>query len=213
MDRLSEAEFNTLLAAHQVLEEDRYGVKVLLTNDDKIIKVFRLKRYFSTALFSPYAQRFKDNAEKLAQLGITTVAVERIAHCPELKKHLIIYPLIKGDTLRDLLHQQFSASLIEQLADFIAKLHESGVYFRSLHLGNILQTENKQLALIDIADLRFVGKPLTINLRIRNFAHLFRYQQDKQFLLDYGLDNFFSRYLEQANKPRLKLERLLDAVS
>lgn len=212
MDKLSESEFNTLIDGHQVLEKDRHGAKVLLTDGDKIIKVFRLKRHLSSALISPYAQRFKNNAEQLNQLGIITVEVERIAYCPALKKHLLIYPLINGHTLRDLLQQQYSALLVEQLAGFIARLHEKGVYFRSLHLGNVLQTKEKELALIDIADLSIASKPLSIKKRIRNFTHLLRYPQDKKHLVEYGLDNFFACYLEQANKPSLSLDHLLSAV-
>jgi tRNA A-37 threonylcarbamoyl transferase component Bud32 len=209
LEQLTKAEFNALIDQPTILEKDGYGAKVLLSNDDKIIKIFRRKRNISSAVFSPYAQRFKNNAEKLTQLGIITVAVERIAYCQELKKHLIIYPLLAGHTLRELLQEQYSASLIKQLGGFIAQLHERGIYFRSLHLGNILLTEHKQLALIDVADLRITKKPLSINLRVRNFAHFFRYPQDKQHLVEYGIDKFFTHYLEQANKPALSLERLL----
>ena len=212
MDKLSKVEFNALLEGHKILENSGSGAKVLLTNNNKIIKIFRLKRNFSSALFSPYAQRFKNNAEQLIQLGIITVEVERIAYCPALKKHLLIYPLINGHTLRELLQQQYSPSLIKQFSGFIATLHERGIYFRSLHLGNVLQTESDELALIDIADLRIAGKPLNINMRIRNFAHLFRYEQDKKHLVEYGLDNFFSNYLEQAKMPSLSLDRLLNSI-
>lgn len=213
MEKITKAEFNALTDQLKVLEEDNRGVKVLLTDDDKVIKIFRRKRNISSAAFLPYAQRFKNNAEQLTQLGITTVVVERIAYCQELKKHLIIYPLLAGHSLRELLKEQYSASLIKELACFIAQLHEHGVYFRSLHLGNILQTENMELALIDIADLRFYNDPLTKNMRIRNFAHLLRYKKDKRYLVEYGLDKFFSSYLEQANKSGLSLDRLLAAAN
>lgn len=57
------------------------------------------------------------------------------------------------------------------------------MYFRSLHFGNVVQTPENQLGLIDIADLRCQRRALSDSKRLRNFAHLLRYKQDRQWLL------------------------------
>ena len=209
MDKISKADFTKLLEPHEVLERDKYGIKVLKTEDGKIIKIFRFKRFFSSALISPYAQRFQRNAEHLTKLGIKTVKVERVAYCPENKSHIVIYPMISGLSLRQLLGQQYSSQLIDQLTGFIARLHDLGIYFRSLHMGNIIFTDNEEFALIDIADMRIHSQPLTANQRIRNFMHMLRYKKDKNLLSQFGIEKFFSRYLEQTEKSTLTPGQLL----
>ena len=65
----------------------------------------------------------------------------------------------------------------------IARLHERGVYFRSLHLGNVVQTPQGELGLIDIADMKTQRRALGRTQRKRNFAHMLRYAEDRQWLL------------------------------
>src|SRR5690606_35574721 len=67
-----------------------------------------------------------------------------------------------------------------RLAEFITHLHECGVYFRSLHMGNIVLTPDNQLGLIDISDMRCLGRPLSRRMRDRNYRHLLRYENDWQ---------------------------------
>jgi hypothetical protein len=50
--------------------------------------------------------------------------------------------------------------LLDSLARFIRHLHRQGVYFRSLHLGNILQLPGGNYGLIDILDLQHKRRPL-----------------------------------------------------
>ena len=68
--------------------------------------------------------------------------------------------------------------MLPALGAFIAKLHDRGVYFRSLHLGNIVMTPEGTLGLIDIADMRFSRGQLTASQRKRNLRHLLRYPSD-----------------------------------
>jgi len=49
-----------------------------------------------------------------------------------------------------------------------------GIYFRSLHLGNIVLTPEGSLGLIDIADLSFQRRPLSKAKARRNLAHFTR---------------------------------------
>ncbi len=77
---------------------------------------------------------------------------------------------------------------------FMATLHERGIYFRSAHLGNIVLTPEHQLGLIDIADMRVYRRPLRKTLRLRNFKHMVRYPQDRQWLLDGRGEVFIDNY-------------------
>ncbi|WP_336145611.1 lipopolysaccharide kinase InaA family protein, partial [Klebsiella pneumoniae] len=65
-------------------------------------------------------------------------------------------------------------SLIERFGRFMAQLHERGVYFRSLHLGNVLLLEDGEFGLIDVADMRIFPSALRNTLRQRNLKHMQR---------------------------------------
>ena len=56
-------------------------------------------------------------------------------------------------------------------------LHEKGIYFRSMHLANVILTPDGTLGLIDISDMKTFHRPL------RNFKHVLRYEQDRQWLI------------------------------
>ena len=181
LQTLSNAEFERWRTNADVLEKDGHGDKVLRFADGTFFKLFRRKSLFSKTLLFPPAKRFADNAEALRKLGIACpdiIAVYRLINPPRNAVH---YHPLQGTTLRDLLNRDVSLGQIElfaKLATFITELHDKGVYFRSLHLGNIVQTPTGQLGLIDISDLRCLGKPLPNSMRKRNYQHLLRYEQD-----------------------------------
>jgi hypothetical protein len=81
---------------------------------------------------------------------------------------------------------------------FIADLHEKGIYFRSLHFGNILMTPNGNMALIDISDLKVYPWSLTLNQRIRNWKHLLKYTFEKGVISEYGSEKFYDEYSQFA---------------
>jgi len=90
------------------------------------------------------------------------------------------------------------------------------VYFRSLHFGNVVLTPDNTLGLIDIADLRCQKRTLSDSKRLRNFAHLLRYKEDRQWLLgqDAG-DTFLEGYRQglptHRQTPMIeRLRQLLD---
>jgi RIO-like serine/threonine protein kinase len=68
-------------------------------------------------------------------------------------------------------HEEF-ATLLPSFAAFIRSLHERGIYFRSLHLGNVLLLPDGDFGLIDFLDIRFRRPPLGKRLVRRNLAHL-----------------------------------------
>lgn len=181
MQVLSEEQFHSWRTDARVLEKDRYGEKVLLLSDGTILKLFRRKSWFSKTLIFPPAKRFADNAAALQRLQIPCPQVIATYKLLNPYRSVVHYHPLAGETLRGLLKTEQSLEqmqLFAQLAEFITSLHDKGVYFRSLHLGNIVLTPDGQLGLIDISDLRCLGKPLTSNMRKRNYRHLLRYDSD-----------------------------------
>ena len=183
----------------RVIERDPRGIKVLQLPNGDYLKVFRLRHRFSWARFQGYAQRFSKNVSALAELGILTVDV---IQCYEVKNaRLLDYPLsvnlhsaanqdaessshtyvvhyvpLAGETLKTLLDQhELQTHHVKQLGAFIAELHEKGIHFRSLHLGNIVLTPEGEMGLIDIADMKIYPWSLWFSTRLRSFRHLTRY--------------------------------------
>jgi serine/threonine protein kinase len=179
--KISRAEYESWKEGAKVLEEDRYGEKVLHLPDGTFIKLFRRKRWLSKTTLRPPAKRFADNAAELQRLGIRCPVVIGLYQMENPYRTIVHYLPLEGATLRQLLNSEPSLEQIElfaQLAEFITTLHDLGIYFRSLHLGNIVQTPDNALGLIDISDMRCLGKPLSNRMRARNYRHLLRYEED-----------------------------------
>lgn len=179
MKKLSKEGYLTLREGAKVIEADGHGDKVLLLADGTYLKLFRLKRLFSTALFSPYSKRFAKNAVKLAKLGIPTVTTIETYRIPSIRRTAVHYSPLTGATLRKL-SGGIDLMLADKLGKFIRELHDKGIYFRSLHLGNIVLTPENRLGLIDISDMKTYKKSLSEELRIRNFKHLLRTTEDSR---------------------------------
>jgi len=199
MEKISQQQYQALIKGALLLEEDAFGVKVLDTGKGEMIKLFRRKRLLSTALFFPYAYRFVANAKKLAQLHIPTVSINKLLWCPSIKRHLVIYQKLEGELLRTVLSQSVdqTGKLYEKFGRFIAHLHQKGVYFRSAHLKNILALPNGEFGLIDISDMQIKHHPLKHSLRLRNFSHILRYQEDKALIRSH-IDAFMLGYTNES---------------
>lgn len=202
--RIDQTIYLQLLAASTVIERDAYGEKVLARPDGLLVKLFRRKRRLSSALFFPYALRFARNARLLAERSIRTVEVLEVAYCATAERHLVTYRPLPGKTLRNALASAETdrSRLLAVFADFVAGLHQKGIYFRSLHFGNVIVPDTGQeLGLIDIADMSLRRGSLPIRLRARNFKHMLRYREDVGFLEEFGIRRFLDRYLAAANLP------------
>lgn len=193
--------YNMIISQSEVIERDAYGEKVLIAPDGNFIKIFRTKKLLSTAIFRPYALRFRSNAEKLARLGIPTVQVHSVSYCPENRRHLVAYRPLAGDTLRAVLREGGDVDLLlKRFARFLAELHRRGVFFRSIHFGNVIvPPESGEFGLIDVADMRIRPRPLGAMARARNFRHFLRYSEDVRALEAFGLEHFLDIYLETAD--------------
>lgn len=196
--RLPQAALNQMIEGARVLETDSFGPKVYLLQDGNILKLFRRKRIFSSALFRPYSKRFIDNAVELQKLGVPTFQVLQFYRLQAPGMTAVLYQPLPGETLRQIASKDgfnWQQSL-PALVGLIRSLHASGIYFRSLHLGNIVVTPDNRMGLIDVADMRFLRRPLPKYLIRRNLQHFARYI-DREKLND----SFPMQALKQALLP------------
>ncbi|MHA6128128.1 BUD32 family EKC/KEOPS complex subunit [Pseudomonas fluorescens group sp. PF-1] len=215
MQAIDHSTYEALRKGAHVLEADGSGDKVLRLTDGKMLKLFRRKRLLSSALLFPYAQRFADNTRALKQRGILCPTVVAVYRIPSIQRDCVHYSPLEGTTVRQLHNSTEEADALRfQLGGFIAQLHEKGVYFRSLHFGNVVLTPEKTLGLIDIADLHCQKRAMSNSKRLRNFVHLLRYKEDRQWLLgqDAGttfLEGYRQALPSQQQAPLIKRLRLL----
>ena len=213
--KIDYAQYLALLARAKILESDGHGEKVLALPDGTLVKVYRRKRWLSTALLFPYARRFVRNARRLAERNIRTMRVLEMAYCPSVARHFVTYQPLPGTTLRQALNTvgRGQQSLLDSFASFVSTLHQKGVYFRSLHFGNVVvPPDGGPLGLIDIADMSLRSGPLPVRLRARNFSHMLRYQEDRDSLRNYGWTNFLDGYLRAARLSPSDAQQLLARV-
>jgi tRNA A-37 threonylcarbamoyl transferase component Bud32 len=182
--------YQALTADAEIVESDSYGAKVLLLPDKSYIKLFRRKRLLSSALWRPYAQRFADACRALAERRIPCPEIIALYRIPAIERDAVHYHPLVGQTLRQVLERGLgepdAAQLRQQLGAFVARLHAMGIYFRSLHLGNIVLTPQKVFGLIDLADMRAYRRGLGRILRQRNLKHMLRYPEEAGWLAGNG---------------------------
>lgn len=167
-----------------MIEADGFGDKVLLLEDSTYLKLFRRKNRISSAALFPYAKRFAINAQKLEALSIPCPKIIRVFHVADIKRDIVHYEALPGLTLRQL-HQgkaDYPKELLQQFVTFVRHIHSLGIYFRSMHLGNVVLTPSGKLGLIDIADLKVQRKPLSKAQVKRNLRHIMRHPDDAAWL-------------------------------
>jgi tRNA A-37 threonylcarbamoyl transferase component Bud32 len=173
---LTQQDYLAMREGAVVLEQDGYGDKVLRLSDGSILKLFRRKNLLSSAVLFPYARRFARNALTLARHGIPVPQVIALGAIAEPVRDFVHYRPLAGNTLRELeqagLNGERRSELRDKLTQFIIHLHDKGVYFRSLHLGNVVLTPDGRLGLIDFSDLRVYPWSLGSYLRRRNMQRM-----------------------------------------
>jgi len=199
---LTQAEFDQLCSGAQVLEQDAHGIKVLKLAEGDILKLFRIKRAWSSARWMPYSRRFWKNALRLADLGVPSITPRAWYQLPAPQLTAVLYQPLPGYTLLQLATAgELTSPVLRQLGVFVARLHRLGIYFRSLHLGNIVQTPSGELGLIDVADMTVHPWHLLRGQRLRNFRHLLRLQEHRRLMGQDGWQTLVSAYLDEA-RPR-----------
>lgn len=194
---LSPDAFDQLIANARSIEEDSYGPKVYQFENGEYLKLFRRKRLISSALLTPYSIRFWRNAVRLQELDIPTVTPLQLFSLHKAGWTAVRYQALAGITLKSVYERdrQVTDSLLEQLAALFRTLHRKGIYFRSMHLGNIVLTEDNQLGLIDIADLSFQSRPLSRNKVSRNLAHFERYLKHNGLMAEFPFEKLCIKVL------------------
>lgn len=217
MKILSEPDLSALLLGSTTIEEDGLGLKVARLADGSFLKLYRRKRLLSSALWSPPSVRFAENAEHLQKLGIPAPNIHELLRVPERQLNGVRYQPLPGDTLRNRwrsLAAEARDQEVEQFGGFLGRLHESGVYFRSLHLGNVLRLPDGELGLIDLSDMTISGHALKAMKRQRNLKHILRYREDTQWLSESHREAWLRGYANhcgQAQAARLgrTIERMV----
>ncbi|WP_339523276.1 lipopolysaccharide kinase InaA family protein [Pseudomonas sp. EA_35y_Pfl2_R111] len=171
------------LSAGDVLEKDTNGPKVLRLPEGEILKIFRSRRAPLLARLRPDALRFAEHAHRLQKLGIATPL---ITECYWIDQNqgvsACLYAPLQGTSLDRLFNDSPTEfeGVLPRLADYIHHLHQQGIYFRSLHLGNVLLTPCGGFGLIDFLDMRFKRRPLGSRMIRRNFQHMYNYLQRRK---------------------------------
>jgi len=205
MKQISEQNYQTLIQGAELLKRDKYGDKVWRLSDGRIAKLFRVKRRLSSARIFSYAKRFRRNSLILQKRGIQTITVDELVECKAIERQIVIYHYLAGETLSEILTDQpDSPELIVKLAQYLAMLHARGIYFRSVHTGNIVRCENGELGIIDISDMRFSVFPLSVRKCARNFHHMLRYPFESGVINAFGTERFIHAYLAVTNWSSLK---------
>ncbi len=205
---MSLATYEESTADARVLEQQSFGVKVWLLPDGRIMKLFRLKRRLSSGRLYPYNLRFARNSRRLQARGIAAPEIREVFFCADIDRHGVIYDLLEGESFHDLFAAGGEESLYAVLADFLAELHRRGVYFRSVHPGNVLLRPNGSMGLIDVQDVRFWPWSLSTASRARNFRHLFNSDDQSQEIRVFGFRRFVDLYLDAVGGSQAYTERL-----
>jgi tRNA A-37 threonylcarbamoyl transferase component Bud32 len=206
MELLSQSAYEKLIFGAQSLSHDtidgKISHKVLRLENQSILKLFRVKHLISSTRLFPYVKRFQNNAVRLASLNIPTVQVSAVYRIPSIKRTAVHYYPLDGITLREYFNSTpIDDMLSKKLGSFLHSLHKQGIYFRSVHFGNIVLTPDNRIGLIDVADMRFSKGPLTTTRRIRNLRHFFRYHSDTE-MLSRASECFLDIYCRKARLSR-----------
>lgn len=198
---LAPAELDHLIANATVIERDQHGAKVMCLQDGRFIKFFRRKRLFNRELLAPAAVTFAHHALELERLHIPTLQVQGIHRLNGTAYTVAVYEPLPGKSLRQLLAAgAVDRDLMYRIGVFIARLHRLGVYFRSIHPGNIIVDGNR-LGLIDLLDMRLRPWSLTRWERRRNWWHFLRCAEDRPHLQPELIDELLVGYRDAADLP------------
>ncbi|OUS03049.1 hypothetical protein A9Q81_08115 [Gammaproteobacteria bacterium 42_54_T18] len=194
MQILTDSQLADLVSRSSLLEGEVNKPKVLLDANGYIYKFFYQpdRKLSSRTLFPPFKQ-FVKNSKILLKRNVQTVSICDTMTAEDKRFDAIRYQAIEGHDFRE--HLKLSGhSEISIITDIMAELHCRGVFFRAIHLGNILHQPNGDYALIDISDCWFSIGQLNAFKRARNLAHLMSYHSDKSYFSRYGNDRFLNEY-------------------
>lgn len=194
MQIISDAQLADLVSSSSLLEGEPHKPKVLLDANGYIYKFFyQPKRKLSSRTLFPPFRQFVRNSQKLLQRNIPTVSICETMTTQDRRFDAIRYQAVEGIEYRNYL-EEAGSNEISAIVNIVAELHQQGVFFRAIHLGNILRQPNGNYALIDISDCWFSFGQLDTFKRARNLAHLLSYHADSPYFSKYGNGRFLDEY-------------------
>ncbi len=206
--RVSRNDFAALCEDGSVLESRKRtgAAKVIEVRDRQagtlIIKAWHPKRRITSARLYPYDLRFRHNAAKLRALGFNAPLVRGWGGIGSGSTRFICYEALPGASLRSLIPRVD----LRGAAGFISRLHDAGVDFRSLHMGNILLSGSANYGLIDLTDCRFSSRPLSLKRRIDRLIYLCTHKREIGFMsADDRWSTFLDAYCEAAGTEPTEL--------
>jgi hypothetical protein len=189
----NDVEFNKYIE-----KADDLGHRKTFHKKNAIIKIFNVRGLISSGFFNTYASRIIKNSLKLKKYDIPSIEItNELVFQYNRRLSGVSYKYIPGTTYRDLSHK-ITMDMITDLANYISNIHKKGIYFRAMHLGNIL-LHNKKLFLIDIAKIHFYPWPLFVFTRARAFRRMIKYQDD---IKNFGLINYKNLISEYMNSSK-----------
>ena len=197
MNKITRQELDALCLNGKAIDLQGGYPCVVLHPDGTITKIWAVKkRFLSSNTLSPYSRRFVDNAAKLKNRGVTVPEI--LDHAAVEHSHIktVTYRSLPGKSIRDLLKEEPDRVNIQSLCQYIHSLHEKGIFFRSIHLGNIIQLPGGDYGLIDFTDVTFFKHLVPLARRAANIAFPLRYSEDIQRIEEAGLANIPESYLE-----------------
>lgn len=195
--KISPAELDAWCRDGEALDVKNGYPAVVLHPDGTVTKLWaRPLRFFSSARWRPYSDRFVRNATHLRERGIKVP--ELLLHGQLEGSHirLVRYRSLPGTSIRELLRSNPQSLDIPALAAFYARLHDVGIAFRSIHFGNVILTPQHDYGLIDFSNLELSKRPLTIAQRGKNLANPLRYREDITLLKAAALPDFLDAYCQ-----------------
>jgi hypothetical protein len=181
--RVSSSQFSELCSEGRIIEKvKRTGAVKVVTmaasdGSEFIIKLWHPDGWLSSGRIHPYSVRFCNNAARLRELGFQAPLVRGWGRIGSGGIRFICYEALPGRDLRELKPDVD----LPGVARFIAGLHDAGVDFRSLHLGNLLWEGGKNYSLIDVSDCSFLRAPLSLKNRSKRLAYLCCHRRDVAF--------------------------------
>lgn len=170
--------------------------------DGTVLKLFRKGSRIDT-LRRSRARLFARCARRLRERGICTVDVLDVLRVDELGREGVVYRPLPGTDVRQLVcSASASLEVLGAVARLAAKLHRKGVYFRGLHLGNVILVDGGSLGLVDVVDTSFSRKSLSVAKRVRNFKPILRYTEQSLAIERYGPSRFIDAYLAESGLIR-----------
>ena len=157
----------------------KLGQPAMLAHDDAdgrllMTKVWHRRELLTSDRVIPYHQRFRRALETLRALDVRVPSYRAHGHVLGGKARFVIYEPLPGLPLRAC----YDDVNIPDLAELVCSLHARGVYFRGLHLGNVILGADGTLGLIDVQDIRFLQGPLGWRRRERNLGILCAHPAD-----------------------------------